>query len=55
MIDVVLTVVALVAGGLSLELYSATAAPLGYQDDHGFRLGPEAQLHAEDCPSENPS
>ena len=53
--DFALSVLALVAGGFALELYSAAWAPLGYQDEHGFHLGAEAQNHAEDCPSEKPS
>jgi hypothetical protein len=48
MIDVALTVLALVAGGLTLELYAASSALPGYQDD-------EARKRAEDCPSEHPA
>ena len=55
MIDVALSVLALVAGGLTLEVYAAAGAPLGYQDEHGFHLGPEAYEPAEDRPSESPS
>jgi hypothetical protein len=39
MLDVVLTMLALAAGGLVLELYAAARAPLGYQDDSGFHFG----------------
>jgi hypothetical protein len=55
MIDAVLTVLALLAGGLTLEVYAAARAPLGYQDEHGFHLGTEAHEAAKARPSENPS
>jgi hypothetical protein len=55
MIDVTLSVLALFAGGLTLEMYAAARAPLGYQDERGFHLGTEAQEPAEGRPSENPS
>ena len=55
MIDVALSVLAFLAGGLTLELYAAARAPLGYEDEHGFHLGSEAYEHAEERLSENPS
>lgn len=55
MIDVALSVLALFAGGMTLEVYSASRAPLGYEDERGFHLGTETLKPAEDCPSENPS
>ena len=48
MIDLALSVLALVAGGLTLELYAAGSAQMGRQDD-------EARKRAEDCPSERPA
>jgi hypothetical protein len=39
--DLALSVLALVAGGVTLEIYAASRAPVGYQDDLGFHLGPE--------------
>lgn len=39
MLDLVLSVLAVVAGGMVLELFAATRAPLGYQDEDGFHLG----------------
>ncbi len=45
MIDVALSMLALVAGGLTLELYSAGSAQAGSMDA-------EAQKRADDCPSE---
>ena len=51
MIDVVLSVLALVAGGLTLELYAASGTPLGEQGDGGLHLDAEAQKYAEGCPS----
>jgi hypothetical protein len=52
MIDVALSVLALLAGGLSLELYAASRSPLGCQDELGLHLGAEAQKCAEAGPSE---
>jgi hypothetical protein len=52
MMDLALSVLALVAGGFVLELYCAARAPLGYQDEYGFHLGFEAYHHAENCPSQ---
>ena len=55
MIDVTLTILALVAGGVTLELFAAARAPLGYQDERGFHLGPERQSQSEDLHTGNPS
>jgi len=46
MIDLALCVLALVAGGFALELFSAARASLGDQDEHSFQLGFEAYHHA---------
>ncbi len=54
-IDVALGVLALLAGGVSLELYAAARAPLGYQDEEGFHLGTEAHNCAPDYPAGKPS
>ena len=48
MIDVTLSILALVAGGVTLELFAAARAPLGYQDERGFHLGAEQSKNAED-------
>jgi hypothetical protein len=55
MIDVTLSILALVAGGVTLELFAAARAPLGYQDDRGFHLGPESKPSTEDLQAGNPS
>ena len=55
MIDVTLSILALVAGGVTLELFAAARAPLGYQNEQGFHLGAEQHQPAEDFQSENPS
>ena len=39
MLDVVLCLAAIVAGGLVVELFAAARAPMGYEDEHGFHLG----------------
>jgi hypothetical protein len=54
MMDVVLSLLALAVGGLAVELYAATRVPLGYEDEHGFHLGNEAQKDAAGCQSKNP-
>jgi hypothetical protein len=54
MIDVVICLLALVVGGLAVELYAATRAPLGYEDEQGFHLGNEAQKNAAGCQSKPP-
>jgi hypothetical protein len=54
MIDIALSVLALVAGGLTVEIYAAARAPLGYQDQHGFHLGIEPPHPATDYPGEKP-
>jgi hypothetical protein len=38
MLDVIMTILALIAGGLLFELLFATPAPLGYEDEQGFPL-----------------
>jgi hypothetical protein len=48
MIDVALSVLALVAGGITLELFAAGGAQMGRQDD-------EARKRADHCPSEHPA
>jgi hypothetical protein len=55
MIDVTLSILALVAGGVTLELFAAARAPLGYQDDRGFHLGAQPTESAEDLQAGNPS
>jgi hypothetical protein len=54
MMDVALSILALVAGGVTLELFAAARAPLGYQDDRGFRFGSEPRT-GEEYQSGNPS
>jgi hypothetical protein len=41
MMDVALTILALIAGGITLELFTVIKAPVGYQDERGFHFGPE--------------
>ncbi len=55
MTDVALSILALIAGGLSLELFAAARPQLGHQDERGFSLrvqGPEA---LEEFQAGNPS
>ena len=55
MMDVTLSLLALIAGGFTLELFAAARAPLGYQDESGFHLGKEVRPSTEDSQSGNPS
>lgn len=55
MLDVVLSILALVAGGLTLELFAASSPPPGYQDYRGFRLGTETHEAPEEFQCGNPS
>jgi hypothetical protein len=54
MMDVALSILALVAGGVTLELFAAARAPLGYQDDRGFHFGSEPRT-GEEVQRGNPS
>jgi hypothetical protein len=55
MIVAALTVLALMVGGLVVEICTAARAPLGYQDEAGFHLGVRAHEHPRDGLSEEPS
>jgi hypothetical protein len=55
MMDVTLSLLALIAGGFTLELFAAARAPLGYQDERGFHLGTDTRYGVEDSHSGNPS
>ncbi|SRR5258708_679530 len=55
MMDVALSLLAFIAGGVTIELFTAARAPLGYQDERGFHLGTKAGDKTEDCQSGNPS
>ena len=54
MMDVALSIFALVAGGVTLELFTVARAPVGYQDERGFHFGKEAKDRA-DSEAGNPS
>jgi len=54
MMDVALSILTLVAGGVTLELFAAARAPLGYQDERGFHFGAESRS-GEEAQSGNPS
>ena len=55
MLDVTLSILALIAGGVTLELFVAARAPLGYQDERGFHKEIEATPRTETFQSGNPS
>ena len=48
-------VLALIAGGLVVELFAAATAPMGYQDENGFHLGSEKSGAVDEIHSGNPS
>jgi hypothetical protein len=53
MIDILITVLALTAGGIGFSFYVASRAPMGYEDEEGFHLGPEPVRQVEEpvvCP-----
>ena len=49
MMDVTLSLLALIAGGFTIELFAAARAPMGYQDERGLGQG------AEEFQTGNPS
>ena len=53
--DVALSLLAFIAGGVTIELFTAARAPLGYQDERGFHFGANPPPKAEDYQSGNPS
>ena len=55
MMDVALSIFALVAGGVTLELFTVARAPMGFQDERGFHLGPEPQENTDTLETGNPS
>jgi len=52
--DVVLSVLALVAGAITLELFTAAKAPYGYQDERGFHFGIEPTKSTSQPQQEKP-
>ena len=55
MTDVALSILALIAGGLTLELFAAARPPLGYQDERGFSLTVNGPETLEEFQAGNPS
>ena len=41
MMDLTLSLMALIAGGFTIELFAATRAPMGHQDEGGLGQGAE--------------
>ena len=54
MIDVTLSILALIAGGVTLEVFGASWRPLGH-DERGFKLAAKAAEGPEEFQSGNPS
>lgn len=55
MMDVALSIFALVAGGVTLELFTVARAPMGYQDERGFHFGNEVKDNGDSVETSNPS
>jgi hypothetical protein len=55
MIDVALSILALIAGGLTLELFAAAWPPLGYQEERVFNFRREGLDPVEEVQIGNPS
>jgi hypothetical protein len=55
MMDVALSIFALVAGGVTLELFTVARAPMGYQDERGFHFGNEVKDNGDSAEISNPS
>ena len=55
MIDVALSILALIAGGLTLELFTAPRPSLRYQDQRGYALQVKSFEAAEEFQCGNPS
>jgi hypothetical protein len=55
MTDVALSILALIAGGLSLELFAAARPPLGPEKERGFSLTVKGHEALEEFQAGNPS
>jgi hypothetical protein len=55
MIDVALSILALIAGGLTLELFAAAWPPLGYHEERGFNFRKEQLKTVDELQIGNPS
>lgn len=55
MIDVALSILALIAGGLTLELFAAAWPPLGYHEQRRFNFRNETLDTVEELQIGNPS
>jgi hypothetical protein len=55
MTDVALSILALIAGGLTLELFAAARPPLGQTDQQGFSLTVKGHEALEEFQAGNPS
>jgi hypothetical protein len=55
MIDVALSILALIAGGLTLELFAATWPPLGHAEERGYKYPGKALKTVEELQIGNPS
>jgi hypothetical protein len=54
-LDLMLSIFALIAANVAMQLFADTAAAAGDQAEHGFRLMTEATQFAEELQVGNPS
>ena len=55
MMDITLSILALIAGGVTLELFTAPRSPVSHHEDKGVRLDAAAEEMAADFSAGNPS
>jgi hypothetical protein len=55
MMDIALSILALIAGGLALELFTSTRPPLSYPEPRGFRVTVNTVEAVEELQIGNPS
>jgi hypothetical protein len=55
MMDVTLSILALIAGGVTLELFAGPRGSQGHQDERGFSLAADATELATELQAGNPS
>ena len=55
MTAVMFSLLGLGGAGLLIEMLACSVAPMGYQDENGFHLGPERAAASDEFENGNPS
>jgi hypothetical protein len=55
MMDITLSILALIAGGVTLELFTTARPKMNHRDESGLNLGTATDEMAADFPTGNPS